>query len=206
MLRLLPDASREVDDVVTGLRELNVSAQDIVALLRSRPLRAEPHRPLVVPNTEIAARGLACRPDVIAVQWEDRGFGITTYCRNCVEEDQSAWRDLPHGTSAVLYEGPVNCDVCYATVDRDPSGRAIVRHTQAAYTELAQHGLDRHPEVLAVWWAIPGVGVRTWCRQCVNENRATWCDLPPGTAGLIYDGPVQCERCHADDDGSGVNP
>jgi hypothetical protein len=115
---LCGDASREVDAIVEGLTLLNVSAQDIVTLLGGRPLRAEPRRPLVVPNAEIAACGLDCRPEVVAVRWEDRGFGVTTYCRDCVQEDRSAWRDLPHGMSAVLYEGPLRCDVC----DRDVAG------------------------------------------------------------------------------------
>lgn len=110
--RICADASREVDNIVKGLTMLNVSAQDIAALLEGRPLRAEPRRPLVAPNAEIAACGLDCRPEVIAVRWEDRGRGVTTYCRNCVDKDRSTWKHPPHGTSALIYEGPVVCDVC----------------------------------------------------------------------------------------------
>jgi hypothetical protein len=115
---LCDDASDEVQAVVIGLMRLRMSAQDIVTLLRDRALRAEPRQPLVATNSEIATHGLHGRPWVVAVQWEDRGFGVTTYCRDCVEADRSAWRDLPHGTSALLYEGPLRCDVC----DRDIPG------------------------------------------------------------------------------------
>lgn len=112
---LVDDAAAEVDENVAALRRAGMSAQDIAVLLASRALTARPRRPLVVPNAEVAAVALDCRPEAIAVSWEDRGFGVTTYCRDCVEEDRSPWRELPHGTSALVYDGPVRCDGC----DRD---------------------------------------------------------------------------------------
>jgi hypothetical protein len=112
---LVDDATIEVERAVAALRRAGVSAQDIMVLLASRLLTAQPRRALVVPNAEVAAVALDCRPDAIAVRWEDRGFGVTTYCRDCVEADRSPWRELPHATSALVYDGPVRCDGC----DRD---------------------------------------------------------------------------------------
>jgi hypothetical protein len=112
---LVDDATTELERAVAALGRAGMSAQDIMVLLTSRPLTARPRRALVVPNTEVAAVALDCRPDAIAVRWEDRGFGVTTYCRDCVEADRSPWRELPHATSALVYDGPVRCDGC----DRD---------------------------------------------------------------------------------------
>jgi hypothetical protein len=117
---LVSDASGEVERNVAALRRSGMSAQDIALLLASRSLTAAPRRPLVVPNAEVAAVALDCRPEAIAVSWEDRGFGVTTYCRECVEEDRGPWRDLPHATSALVYEGPVRCDGCDRDVDHGP--------------------------------------------------------------------------------------
>jgi hypothetical protein len=117
---LVSDASGEVERNVAALRRSGMSAQDIAVLLASRSLTAGPRRPLVVPNAEVAAVALDCRPEAIAVSWEDRGFGVTTYCRECVEDDRGPWRDLPHATSALVYEGPIRCDGCDREVDRGP--------------------------------------------------------------------------------------
>jgi hypothetical protein len=109
---LVAGASREIDGIVAALLGANMAPQDIAVLLASRTLTAQPRRPLVVANAEIAAVGLDCHPDALAVRWEDRGFGMSTYCRNCLDDDPSPWHDLPHATSALIYHGPVRCDGC----------------------------------------------------------------------------------------------
>lgn len=109
---LVADATREVEGIVASLLAANMSPQDITVLLGVRALTAAPRRALVVPNTEIAAVGLDCRPDAIAARWEDHGFAATTYCRRCVDDDPSPWRDLPNATSALIYQPPIHCDGC----------------------------------------------------------------------------------------------
>jgi hypothetical protein len=128
---LVADATREVEGAVAALLAANMSPQDISVLLGSRDLTARPRRPLVVPNTEIAAVGLDCHPDAIAARWEDQGFAATTYCRRCVDDDPSPWRDLPHATSALIYQTPVHCDGCNNDITTTAAAAQDVREMAA---------------------------------------------------------------------------
>jgi hypothetical protein len=67
------------------------------------------------------------------VTWEDRGFETTTYCRDCLEDDRNLWRDLPHGTSALIYDGPVRCSSC----NRDIPALATSRPPTAGQNRTA---------------------------------------------------------------------
>ncbi|MGH9211708.1 MAG: hypothetical protein ACRD2C_13640 [Acidimicrobiales bacterium] len=114
------EAARHIQTVVTALRRANVCGHDIAAVVGERALRAAPQRPLLVPNSEIAAYGLSRRPDLVAVEWPDRQI-VFTCCRICVESNPRAWQNHPDGTSAALYETCRRCDLC----GRDLAGRAV---------------------------------------------------------------------------------
>lgn len=108
-------ATREVEAVVTGLRQAHMSGQDIAALLAERALTAAPRQPLLISNSEIASYGLGLHPEVLAVEWVD-GDTVLTCCRACVEGRIRAWQDPPHRFSAAIYDGPDQCDFCGADI------------------------------------------------------------------------------------------
>lgn len=105
------EAARQVEDIATALRQANVPGHDIAAILAERALYAAPRRPLLIPNSEIAAYRLDRRPEVVAVEWPERGT-VLVCCRACVENNPRAWGSQPDGTSAAVYEARGNCDLC----------------------------------------------------------------------------------------------
>lgn len=114
--RLIADAARQLDTVVGALRQAGMSGHDIAAFFAARPLSVTACQALLVPNTEIAARGLRGRPEVIAIEWTNDEDELCTYCRVCVDENREAWRGCVDGLSAAIYRGPVTCDCCQQTV------------------------------------------------------------------------------------------
>lgn len=122
---LVRHAAKEVDTVVAALLQAGMFGHDIAALLAERSLQDLPQRPLLIPNSEIAAHGLAHRPDVIAVQWPDTDV-VLTCCRTCIETNRRPWQNEPDGTSAAIYEErTVRCDIC------GHSGEATAREMDA---------------------------------------------------------------------------
>lgn len=114
-----PHATRQVDAIVAGLRQTNMSGHDIAALLAERALTAAPSQPLLIPNSEIATYGLSRYPGVMAVEWLD-GDTVLTCCRTCVEGDVRAWQSRPDSSSATVYTGPGPCDLCRRDITQPP--------------------------------------------------------------------------------------
>jgi hypothetical protein len=114
------EAARHVDAVVAAMGQANVCGHDVAAVLDERSLHAAPQRPLLIPNSELAAYGLSRRRDVIAVEWPDDRV-VLTCCRACVEIDPGPWERQPDGTSAAVYASDRRCDVCGRDVAQTPS-------------------------------------------------------------------------------------
>lgn len=107
-----PNATRHLDAIVAGLRQTNMSGDDIAAILAERALTAAPSQPLVIANSEIATHGLSHHPGVLAVESVD-GDTVLTCCRICAEGNPHRWVSRqPDGTSAAVYEPCGRCDLC----------------------------------------------------------------------------------------------
>ena len=68
--------------------------------------------------------------------------------------------------------------------------------------EIAEHGLDRHPDAIGVEWDDHGFARTRLCRRHVDSARRTYRDLDAdGKSALVYIGiGFQCDRCHEGDD------
>ncbi len=65
--------------------------------------------------------------------------------------------------------------------------------------EIAAHGLHRHPQAIAVRFDDRGRFTTVTCRQCLENDRASYATLPPGDRNtLVHRGPVMCDVCFED--------
>jgi hypothetical protein len=101
-------------------RELTLATEELVdagwshgevEALTVRRVHLVPKPAATITNAELARHGLAAHPDAIGVRWDDRGRATWVSCRDCLRR-----RDYvglpPHEESAVLFIGPIHCDVC----------------------------------------------------------------------------------------------
>lgn len=68
--------------------------------------------------------------------------------------------------------------------------------------ELADHGLERHPQAVGIEWDDHSFAVTKLCRRHVRALRCTYGDLDPeGRNAVVYDDAVfRCDRCFEGDD------
>ncbi|HEY8544455.1 MAG TPA: hypothetical protein VIL36_05395 [Acidimicrobiales bacterium] len=65
--------------------------------------------------------------------------------------------------------------------------------------EIASHGLERHPQAIAVRFDDRGRFTTVTCRSCLESDRASYATLPPGDRNtLVRRGPVMCDVCFED--------
>ncbi|HMG43443.1 MAG TPA: hypothetical protein VK611_19085 [Acidimicrobiales bacterium] len=65
--------------------------------------------------------------------------------------------------------------------------------------EIAQHGLRRYPQAIAVRFDDRGRFTTTTCRACLDKDRGDYAALPPeGLNTLVMQGPVMCDVCFED--------
>ena len=69
-------------------------------------------------------------------------------------------------------------------------------------SELAQHGLERHPDAVGIEWEDHGFALTRTCRRHVDALRRSYRDVEPdGLNALVYPGTrFQCDLCHEGDD------
>lgn len=87
-------------------------------------------------------------------------------------------------------------------------GRVLARHHRpprpltVTNAEVAEHGLDRHPEAMGLEWDDHGFAVTKKCRRHVEASRRSYRDLPPeDESAIIYPGVTfRCDFCHEGDD------
>lgn len=65
--------------------------------------------------------------------------------------------------------------------------------------EIATHGLRRHPNAIAVRFDDRGRFATVTCRECLENDRASYATLPPDDRNtLVLHGPVMCDVCFED--------
>lgn len=65
--------------------------------------------------------------------------------------------------------------------------------------EIAAHGLRRHPQAIAVRFDDRGRFTTVTCRECLENDRASYATLPPGDRNtVVRRGPVMCDVCFED--------
>jgi hypothetical protein len=94
-------------------------------------------------------------------------------------------------------------------LSRSDVGRVIAlfckppRPLTTSNRELADHGLDRHPDAIGVEWDDHGFALTRKCRRHLDLTRSSYLQLPPDALNaLVHAEPEEflCDFCHEGDD------
>jgi hypothetical protein len=79
---------------------------------------------------------------------------------------------------------------------------ATPRPRTVSNAELAEHGLDHHPDAVGVEWDDHGFALTRTCRRHVDASRRNYRDADPHALNaLVYPGAAFCcDLCHEGDD------